>query len=230
MTGIATGVRTFKNWFGDWPLWWSGLSPFRKFGPALFVTVYWTILIALHGLKQDHINICLALLALCYGGRILQPLLRFLLPLIATAITYDSQRFYSDYIRGPIHIAEPYNFDKYFFGIHTAQGVLTPNEWCQIHNLPVLDIITGFMYLFFIAIYVLFAAYFVFYKAQGYLDFTGRARLSSSRADVGILLAELPGLHDLLLVRRRSALVRRRARNGTRGSERSRQPGGLPAF
>ena len=34
-------------------------------------------------------------------------------------------RFYADYIRGPIHVAEPYNFDKFFFGIQTANGVLT---------------------------------------------------------------------------------------------------------
>jgi membrane-associated phospholipid phosphatase len=89
-----------------------------------------------------------------------------MLPLMLTGIVYDSQRFFSDYIRGTIHVTEPYNFDKHFFGIHTAQGILTPNEWCQLHTLPILDVITGFMYLFFIGIYVLFSAYFVFYKSR----------------------------------------------------------------
>ena len=107
-------------------------------------------------------------------------MLRFLLPLLATGIVYDSQRFYSDYIRGPIHVSEPYHFDKTFFGIHTAQGVLTPNEWCQLHTLPVLDVITGFMYLFFIAIYVLFSAYFCFLSRKGTRKL--RARVERSLA------------------------------------------------
>src|SRR6185437_1515426 len=116
---------------------------------------------------------CIALLILCYGGRPLGSLLRFFLPLLLTGIVYDSQRFYSDYIRGPIHVSQPYEFDKRFFGIHTAHGVLTPNEWWQLHTYPVLDVITGFMYLFFIAIYVGFAAYFFFYLAK-----KGTAKLS----------------------------------------------------
>ena len=173
---MATGIRTLKLWLSDWPIWWSELSLLRKIGPALFVAVYLSALYALHGLTQDHINICKALLILSYGGRLLRPLLRFFLPLIATAITYDSQRFYSDYIRGPIHVTEPYAFDKFFFGIHTAQGaILTPNEWCQLHTHPALDVITGFMYLFFIAIYVLFAAYFVFYRSR-----TGTAKIKAA--------------------------------------------------
>lgn len=161
---ISTGNSILKKCVHDWPVWWSELSLARKMGPALFVVAYLTVLFALHGLRQDHINFCCAILALSYLGRPVQPLLRFCLPLLATGIIYDSQRFYGDYLRGPIHISEPYLFDKTFFGIHTAQGVLTPNEWFQLHTASLLDVITGFMYLFFIAIYVLFAGYFVFYR------------------------------------------------------------------
>jgi hypothetical protein len=152
--------------FLDWPNWWSNLSPVRKWGPLAFVILYCSALVALHGLRTDHLTTCAVLLVLFYGGRILQPLCKFLLPLLATAIVYDSQRFYSDYIRGPVHVTQPYWFDKTFFGIHTAQGVLTPNEWWQLHTLPALDVITGFMYLAFIGIYVLFSAYFTFYLSR----------------------------------------------------------------
>lgn len=150
----------------DWPVWWAEISMLRKFGPALFVVLYLAALQALHGFRPDHLNICGVLIVLCYGGRPLKSILSFLMPLLLTGIVYDSQRFYSDYIRGPIHVREPYLFDKTFFGIHTATGVLTPNEWCQLHTLPLLDLITGFMYLFFIAIYVLFAGYFAFVRPR----------------------------------------------------------------
>lgn len=161
---MAFETFSLRNRLSDWPLWWSELSPARKFVPATLVAVYWAVLVALHGFRQDHVNMGVAILVLSYAGRWVQPLFRFLLPLILTGIVYDSQRFYGDYIRGPIHVAEPYRFDKLLFGIPSSQGLLTPNEWFQLHTLPSLDVITGFMYLFFIAIYVLFCAYFVFYR------------------------------------------------------------------
>jgi membrane-associated phospholipid phosphatase len=83
-----------------------------------------------------------------------------------TGVIYDSQRFYEDYIRGPVHVKEPYLFDKTVFGIHTAQGVLTPNEWWQLHTHWTLDLVTGFAYLVFFALFVVIAAYFQFQVAK----------------------------------------------------------------
>lgn len=163
---MATCIRFITSWVAQWPAWWSGLTPLQKWGPLAAVAAYWGALSALHGFRPDHVNIGVSLLVLYYAGSAIRPLLKFLFPLLLTGIIYDSQRFYSDYIRGAIHVAEPYHFDKYFFGIPTVNGVLTPNEWWQLHTSPFLDVITGFMYLFFIGIYVLFAAYFYFYKYE----------------------------------------------------------------
>ncbi len=159
-------MNFFKNWIRDWPVWWSEQSSFRKYFPAFFVVLYPLALHALHSLREDHLQICAAIFVLSYGGRPLAPVLSFLLPLISVGVVYDSQRFYEDYIRGPIHVSEPYNFDKKFFGIATAQGVLTPNEWFQLHTYWLLDLITGFMYLFFIAIYTSFSAYLFFWVTR----------------------------------------------------------------
>ena len=143
--------------------WWLGLSAFQRFFPAVGVAAYWLALIALNGLRSDHIGMGLVILITSYGGPVAHKIRTFLLPVILTGIIYDSQRFYSDYIRGPIHVTQPYNFDKFFFGIHTATGILTPNEWCQLHTHPILDVITGFFYLFFIAIFITICAYFQFW-------------------------------------------------------------------
>ncbi|MBS1963180.1 MAG: phosphatase PAP2 family protein [Bdellovibrionales bacterium] len=145
-----------------WPAWWNSLSPLRKFGPSAFVLVYWLALHALGGLRPDHFLIGAVIVVLSLGGPTAAVVLRFLFPVLLTGIVYDSMRYYADYLRGEVHVSFPYEFDKRFFGIDTPEGRLTPNEWCQKHTLPILDLITGFFYLFFIAIYVGISAYHAF--------------------------------------------------------------------
>lgn len=156
--------------------WWNSLSLLQKWGPLAFVAAYWLALKGLQGFRSDHAWIGVSLLALYYAGGTFKIIFRFFLPVFATAIIYDSQRFYSDYIRGPVHVEEPYWFDKYFFGINTPQGRLTPNEWWQLHTHPALDLFTGFFYLLFIAIFIGFAAYFVFWLTR-----KGTAKISAEQ-------------------------------------------------
>jgi inositol phosphorylceramide synthase catalytic subunit len=149
------------------------LSFFQKAFPVTAVSIYWMALVGLGGFRNDHIGIGMALLVLSYGGKTGQSLLKFGLPFLLTAIIYDSQRFYADYLRGPIHVSEPYLFDKRFFGISTPNGLLTPNEWFQLHTHPVLDFITGLAYLIFFSGFILISAYFYFFLSK-----TGTARFS----------------------------------------------------
>jgi hypothetical protein len=143
----------------DWPLWWSELPLLRRIFPALFIAIYWASLVALRGFRSDHLLVGSIYLGLAYGGRAVQTLFRFLLPVILTGIVYDSMRFYSDSLRAEVQVAFPYEFDLRWFGIETAEGRLTPNEWWQKNTRWYLDLMTGFFYLFFIAIYVLLCAY-----------------------------------------------------------------------
>lgn len=159
-------VSKSKAYVLDWPIWWKEQSLFAKVAPIGFFIPYWIILYAIGGLRSDHVAVGLLLLALSYGGRWTCIIRNFLLPLFMTGIIYDSQRFYSDFIRGPIHVREPYLFDKTFFGIATPQGTLTPNEWWQLHTRWYLDLVTGFAYLVFIAVFVTTSACFRFYFSR----------------------------------------------------------------
>lgn len=150
------------NWIENWPRWWTSLTLRQRILPVPSVLVFWGVFWGFQSFRIDHLFVGALILVLSYGGRAAREGLRFLMPLILTGIVYDSQRFYSDYIRGPVHVQEPYLFDKTFFGISTLQGILTPNEWFQLHTHPFLDLITGFFYLTFILIFVLIAAYFYF--------------------------------------------------------------------
>ncbi|MGK5084374.1 phosphatase PAP2 family protein [Bdellovibrionota bacterium FG-1] len=150
-----TQTVALKSPLHDWPIWWNKLSTLQKFLPITLALIYWGTLIRLHGLRVDHLLMAGALLFFSYAGRTAHQIRAFALPFILTGIIYDSQRFYSDYLRGPIHVTEPYHFDKYFFGINTAQGILTPNEYWQLHTHPVLDLLCGFAYLTFISVFVI---------------------------------------------------------------------------
>jgi membrane-associated phospholipid phosphatase len=160
---LSLPARLFNEERNRWPGWWDSLSPARKYGPLAFVVLYLSALASLNGLRSDHAIIGTVIFLLSIGGRRAGVLLRFLAPVFATGIVYDSMRYYSDYIRGEIQVAFPYEFDKRFFGISTSEGILTPNEWWQKHTLPALDLLTGFFYLFFIAIYVAISAYHAFF-------------------------------------------------------------------
>src|SRR5262245_25999080 len=128
--------------FNAWAEWWESLPGWRKSLPALGTLVLWLSLWKLGGLRGDHFFLGFGVLILGYGGRRANELFKFLLPLILTAIVYDTQRYYADAIRGRIRVSEPYFFDLKFFGIHTPQGIKTPNEWLQLHTHPALDFIT----------------------------------------------------------------------------------------
>jgi len=146
-----------------WPAWWAEQSSLRKHLPWIATVAYWVIIGVLNSLRPEHFVTGTLIASLAYCGRTASKILTFLLPFYLTGVVYDSQRFYSDYIRGEVHVTFPYEFDKRVFGI-TYQGVrMTPNEFLEHFIHPVLDLVTGFFYLFFIAIYVAVSAYQTFW-------------------------------------------------------------------
>jgi len=152
----------------EWIKWWSDLSSFQKIAPLIAGIAYPSLILLLSeftklgGLRSDHFLTAGIAVSLWYLGPRVRSLFYFLLPLLLVGVVYDSMRYYSDLIRGTIHVREPYYFDRYFFGIDTDNGRLTPNEWFQQHTHPLLDVISVFFYLCFIPIYVLICAYFCF--------------------------------------------------------------------
>lgn len=146
--------------YGDW---WRGLSTQRKILPAMCVFLIGAIFAALNGIRSDHVILGIFILVLFYGGMYGQIISKFLTPVFLVGVVYDSQKFYRDYIRGTIRVEEPYLFDKTIFGISTNKGILTPNEWLQLHTHWSLDFITGFIYLTFIPLVVFAMAWIYFY-------------------------------------------------------------------
>lgn len=131
---------------------------------------YWVLIYVLGGLRSDHLIICGASLWLYYWRRNSRRLLFFISPLILSGILYDSMRYYADYIRGPVHVAEPYRFERFLFGLPTGPGgrIETPNEFWQRHTHWILDFFCGLAYIIFIFQYMSFCFYLYFAGLWGY--------------------------------------------------------------
>ena len=132
----------------------------------LSCAAYLALVYALGGPGPEHflaVGLFLGLSLWSDGSR---KLARVAMPFLLYALVYDSMRWYEDAIRSPvIHLHEPYNFDLKLFGIRTAAGTVTPNEWFQEHTSPVLDFVCGLSYtpFFFIGESVVLAIWLLFH-------------------------------------------------------------------
>jgi membrane-associated phospholipid phosphatase len=156
--------------------------------PVLVVGLYWGLLAVFAGeITTNHLLFGGGILVLSQIEHPFLPLgvrpMEFVLPFIATGALYDSQRYWGQAVRGIPHVAEPYLFEKRWFGVPSPNGTLTLNEWFAPHLHPVLDFIAGGVYLTFIGVFILLAAYFtrrIHYEAS--LEWTPTQRQWSARA------------------------------------------------
>jgi inositol phosphorylceramide synthase catalytic subunit len=138
---------------------------FHSVGVPALAAAYLIIVHAVGGVGLEHVAAAGAFVGLALWSNASRKLARVLMPFLLYAVVYDSMRWYEDYIRSPvIHLREPYDFDLKLFGIPTASGTLTPNEWFQLHTSPVLDFICGLSYtpFFFIGESLLLALYLLY--------------------------------------------------------------------
>ena len=127
----------------------------------LIVTVLYVIwlLFALGGIRSDHTLLLVGGTFLYFVTDYTHKLVISFLIIIAYWFIFDSVRLFPAYNIFPLHIAEPYMLEKAWFGIETAQGVLTPNEYLAQHRYVGLDLYTAFIYLCWIPVPLAFALY-----------------------------------------------------------------------
>lgn len=78
-------------------------------------------------------------------------------------ILFDYMKAFPNYLYNSVHIESLYNAEKSVFGIYFNNKLLTPNEfWLQNTN-AFLDVLSGFFYLCWIPLPLVFSAY-LFYK------------------------------------------------------------------
>jgi hypothetical protein len=122
----------------------------RRSGLAAFGLLYIGVIGALGGLAAFHVLLgSLGLLDL-YNEKT-RRFIRTFFPMVLTGMLFDSMRyFYWQGIAGRVHVAEPYLFERAWFGI----GGRTLNEIFLEHHWPALDLVAGFAYVAFVGEYI----------------------------------------------------------------------------
>lgn len=86
-------------------------------------------------------------------------------------IVFDYMKAFPNYNFNTVHIESMYKAEQYVFGIGGGSSILTPNEFWLQHSSTVLDIVTGFFYLCWIPVPLLFAGYLFYKKRELFLQF-----------------------------------------------------------
>lgn len=73
--------------------------------------------------------------------------------------SYDCMRLLPNYEVNPIDIRGLYETEKQWFGIVTAAGTVTPNEFFALHHHTVTDLLAGFFYLCWVPVPIGFSIY-----------------------------------------------------------------------
>ena len=115
--------------------------------------------------RSEQLAMCAAMVGLVVWSDGTRRFFLGMLPFLLFGIVYDLTHITQPLFRYlHIHIAEPYWFDKTFFGIREGGVVLTPNEFFARHHWPVVDLFTGTSYIVFVYWAIGFGAYLAFFR------------------------------------------------------------------
>ena len=132
--------------------------PSAKEMKILFISlVVWIIVTTLFvGIRPEHGVMALLIAVLFFSSQGTRKLVVALLPFALFGISYDWMRIVPNYEVNPIDVKGLYDTEKSLFGIMTSEGLLTPNEFFQIHHCALLDFMAGIFYLCWVPVPILF--------------------------------------------------------------------------
>jgi hypothetical protein len=130
------------------------------FGPLLLLVPYLVIMRLTTGNRPEQFGFVALTVALCFWSDTTREFFKGFFSFLVFGTIYDLTHLTEPLVRYlHVHVAEPYHFDKAIFGITTAAGRLTPNEFFAIHHWAWVDFITGTAYIIFVYWAVGFALY-----------------------------------------------------------------------
>ena len=139
----------------------------------LGVTVLYLLWVSLVvGARTDHYAFVVLCLALYFGNNLTRKVLLALLFFAAYWIIYDSMRILPNYEVNPVHVQQPYNLEKLWFGFQYGGTLVTPNEFFEKNTHPLADVLSGLFYLCWVPVPMSFALWLFFKDKMLLLDFS----------------------------------------------------------
>lgn len=114
------------------------------------------------GFRPEHAFLAALLAGMFAASGPSRRLVVALLPFFIFGISYDWMNLLPNYEVNAVDIRNLYENEKALFGISTAAGVVTPNEFFAVHHCPTMDFMAGFFYLCWVPVPILFGIYLYF--------------------------------------------------------------------
>lgn len=132
---------------------------------TLVSVAYLLLSILLVGFRQEQLVLIAIFNGLYYGSGITRKFITGFSIFMVYWIIFDYMKAFPNYAFGDVHIKGLYDAEKGLFGIGSAEGVFTPNEFFQRHHHWVGDLVSGIFYLCWVPVPLLFAGY-LFFRAR----------------------------------------------------------------
>lgn len=147
-------------------------APKRLLTVLLITFAYLLLSSLLVGFKTDQAYLALLFNGCYFASRITRKFITGFTIFIVFWIIFDFMKAFPNYLYGEVHIADLYGAEKSIFGIRHGGKVITPNEYFITHHTLFLDLLTGFFYLCWIPVPLLFATFLFFRNRRAFLEFS----------------------------------------------------------
>lgn len=125
------------------------------------------------GFRPEHIWMALLIAALFFVCGTTRRLIVALLPFIVFGISYDWMNIVHNYEVNTVDIQGINDAERSLFGIATAGGILTPNEFFAQHTSRLMDFLGGVFYLCWVPVPIAFGLWLYFTRQEKtYLHFS----------------------------------------------------------
>lgn len=139
----------------------------------LLITVAYLLLSAwLIGFKTDQAYLALLFNACYFASWRTRKFITGFAIFILFWMIFDFMKAFPNYLYRPVHIESLYQAEKKLFGIQQEGKIITLNEYWAAHQTSFLDVISGFCYLCWVPVPLLFAAFLFFRSRTAFLHFS----------------------------------------------------------
>lgn len=123
---------------------------------VLCLVVWLAVTITFVGFRPEHVFLALLIVSMFLASEGSRKLVMALMPFAVFAVSYDWMNIVHNYEVNPIDVQGLYEAEKNLFGITTAAGVVTPNEYFAEHNCAFMDFMAGVFYLCWVPVPIIF--------------------------------------------------------------------------
>lgn len=123
---------------------------------VLCLIVWLAVTITFVGFRPEHVFLALLIASMFLASEGSRKLVMALMPFAVFAVSYDWMNIVHNYEVNPIDVKGLYEAERSLFGIATASGVVTPNEYFAEHNCAFMDFMAGVFYLCWVPVPIIF--------------------------------------------------------------------------